>query len=51
MKIVRWVVIVLGAYVVLALSLDGMIAYFQPAGGPAGVLRTFDEDGRHTRGS
>ena len=43
MKIVG---IVLGSYVILGLALDGMIAIFQPMGGSAGVLRTFDEQGR-----
>ncbi len=42
MKIVA---IVLGAYVILALALDGMIATFQPTAGNTGVLRTFDQDG------
>lgn len=45
MKIVRWLAIVLGACVVLALALDGMIALFQPSAGTTGVLRTFDEQG------
>ena len=45
MEIVRWIAIVVGGYVVLALSLDGLIAYFQPEAGRTGVLRTFDEDG------
>lgn len=45
MRVLRWVAIALGAYVILALALDGMIAVFQPMGGTAGVLRTFDEQG------
>ncbi len=45
MRAVRWLAIILGVYVVLALGLDGMIGYFQPQGGNTGVLRTFDEDG------
>jgi hypothetical protein len=45
-KIVRWVGIVFGAYVILALALDGMIAILQPMAGATGVLRTFDEQGR-----
>ena len=45
MKIIRWLAIVLGACVVLALALDGMIALFQPSAGTTGVLRTFDEQG------
>ncbi len=46
MKVIRWLAIVLGAYVILALVLDGMIAIFQPMAGTVGVLRTFDEQGR-----
>jgi len=45
-KIVRWLAIVLGACVALALALDAMIAIFQPSAGATGVLRTFDEQGR-----
>ena len=45
MKIVRWLAIVLGACVVLALALDGMIALFQPSAGTTEVLRTFGEQG------
>lgn len=45
MRVVRWVAIVLGIYVVLGLALDGMIAYFQPTGPSTGVLRTFDDQG------
>ncbi len=46
MRIIRWLAIVLGAYVVLALVIDGTIATFQPMAGTTGVLRTFDEQGR-----
>lgn len=42
MKIVRWLLIVIGAYLVLALALDGLIANFQPQSDRTGVLRTFD---------
>ncbi len=45
MKAIRWIVIIFGVYVVLALALDGMIAAFQPQSGSTGVLRTFDADG------
>ena len=45
MKILRRLLIVVGAYVVLALALDGMIASFQPQSGSTGVLRTFDAAG------
>ena len=46
MRVLRWVAIIAGVYVVVALTLDGMIAYFQPTGGGTGVLRTFDEQGQ-----
>ena len=46
MKVIRWLAIVLGGYVILALVLDGMIAIFQPMAGTVGVLRTFDEQGK-----
>ena len=46
MKIIRIVAIIIGAYVVLALALDGAIGYFQPQGAGTAVLRTFDEEGK-----
>ena len=45
MKIVRVLGIIVGAYVVLALALDGFIAWRQPAAGDTLDLRTFDADG------
>ncbi len=46
MRLIRWLVILLGIYVILGLSLDGLIGYFQPSGETTGVLRTFDERGQ-----
>ena len=46
MKIVRWLAILFGGYLILAFVFDGMIALFQPMAGATGVLRTFDEQGR-----
>ena len=46
MKIVRWLAILFGGYLILAFVFDGMIAFFQPMAGATGVLRTFDEQGR-----
>jgi hypothetical protein len=45
MKIVRILAIILGAYVVLGLSLDAAIGYFQPQRQGTIVLRTFDSSG------
>ena len=45
MKIVRILGIIVGAYVVMALALDGFIAWRQPAAGNTLDLRTFDADG------
>ena len=45
MRVVRWVGIALASYVGLALTLDGMIAAFQPQSGRTGVLRTVDAEG------
>lgn len=45
MKIVRIAAIVLGVYVVLGLTLDAAIGYFQPQRGNTAVLRTFDPAG------
>jgi hypothetical protein len=46
MKLVRLLVIVFGVYVVLGLTLDAAIGYFQPQRGNTAVLRTFDKDGQ-----
>ncbi len=45
MKIIRIIAIVFGVYVILGLTLDAAIGYFQPRGGNTAVLRTFDEGG------
>jgi hypothetical protein len=36
----------LGIYVILGLSIDAAIGYFQPQGGNTAVLRTFDDEGQ-----
>ncbi len=45
MKIVRILGIIVAVYVVLALAIDGFIAWRQPAMGDTLELRTFDADG------
>ncbi len=45
MKILRVVAIVFGVYVLLGLSLDAAVGYFQPRDDTTAVLRTFDADG------
>ena len=45
MRIVKVLGIIIGAYVVLALALDGFIAWRQPEAGDTLDLRTFDADG------
>ncbi|MCZ6854588.1 MAG: hypothetical protein O7G86_11780 [Gammaproteobacteria bacterium] len=45
MKFVRIVAIVFGVYVVLGMSIDAAIGYFQPQSDSTIVLRTYDEDG------
>jgi hypothetical protein len=42
MKVIRIVAIVLGVWVLVGLSLDAAIGYFQPRGPDTVVLRTFD---------
>jgi hypothetical protein len=45
-KLVRIAAIVLGVYVVLGLTFDGLIGYLQPRADHTVVLRTFDERGQ-----
>ncbi len=46
MKIVRLFFIVAVAYLIIGLSLDAVIGYFQPQSEQTAVLRTFDVQGR-----
>ncbi len=45
MRFVRIIAIALGIYVMLGLSIDAAIGYFQPQAGNTAVLRTFDAQG------
>ena len=45
MKVVRTFAILLGVYLLLGLSLDAAIGYFQPQRQGTVVLRTFDSSG------
>ncbi len=46
MRLVRIIASVFAVYVVLGLTIDSAIGYFQPQGQGTAVLRTFDADGR-----
>ncbi len=45
MRLARIVAIALGVYVLLGLTADALIGYFQPQGGNTAVLRTFGAGG------
>ena len=45
MKVIRIAAIILGVYILLGLTVDAAIGYFQPQAGSTAVLRTFDQAG------
>lgn len=45
MRVARVLAIVLAVYLLLGLTADALIGYFQPQGGNTAVLRTFDASG------